>query len=205
MEVWNASPTMETLYILECEDNKWYIGKTADVQRRFKQHTEGKGSEWTREYAPIRIAETRAITSPYDETNVTKEYMKKYGIDNVRGGAYAAVELPDETEDLIRHELRAASDACYTCGKKGHFANRCPNDDVWCCEYCNKEYPTKQQAISHEQGCKFKKIAAMAGRQKLMERKGGSGGGVCYRCGRPGHYSPDCYARTDVRGYELDD
>jgi predicted GIY-YIG superfamily endonuclease len=196
---------METLYILECEDNKWYVGKTNDVQRRFKQHTEGKGSEWTREYAPLRIAETRPITSVHDENNVTKDLMKKYGIDNVRGGAYASVDLPEETEDMIRHELRAASDACYKCGKKGHFANRCPKKEeeemVWCCDYCNREFSTERLASVHEQGCKFKKVAASAARQKLM----GSGGGVCYRCGRAGHYSPDCYARTHLRGYELDD
>jgi len=29
--------------------------------------------------------------------------------------------------------------------------------------------------------------------------------GACYRCGRTSHYSPDCYASTHVRGYELDD
>jgi hypothetical protein len=28
--------------------------------------------------------------------------------------------------------------------------------------------------------------------------------GACYRCGRTSHWSPDCYAKTDVEGYELD-
>ena len=188
---------MDTLYILECEDNKWYVGKSADVQRRFKQHTEGKGSEWTREYAPIRIAETRTMTSQFDETNVTKELMKKYGVENVRGGAYVALELSDEQETAIRHEIRAASDVCFKCGKPGHFANRCRGRSSFSgtCG-CGRTFLAFDEFMSHQKLCLPKQIA-----KKPAPARSAS----CHRCGRTGHWASSCYARTDADGNSLDE
>ena len=34
--------------------------------------------------------------------------------------------------------------------------------------------------------------------------RAGKAPGTCTRCGRAGHSSPDCYARSHVNGYELD-
>lgn len=186
---------MDTLYILECEDGKWYVGKTSDLPRRYAQHAEGRGSVWTREYAPIRIAETRKVTGPFDETNVTKELMKKYGIDNVRGGAYAAVELPSEQEDLIRHEFRAASDTCFKCGKPGHFANQCKRKSSFTgtCS-CGKRFLDFDEFMSHQKMCLPKQKPTPVAK-----------GVTCYRCGRSGHYSTGCYARTDTDGNYLSD
>ena len=39
---------MYFVYILECEDNTLYTGITTDVERRFKEHSEGKGGAYTR-------------------------------------------------------------------------------------------------------------------------------------------------------------
>jgi predicted GIY-YIG superfamily endonuclease len=192
---------MDTLYVLQLEDNKWYVGKSADVAKRFEQHKKGSGSAWTKEYAPIRIAETRKITSPFDETNVTKEYMNKYGIDNVRGGAYTAVTLPDEQETLIRHELRASSDTCYKCGQKGHFANRCDAEVVYVytCGDCDREFKTRAQAEACRCSSKPPSPPRNYNRSQWNPKTGS-----CYRCGRSGHWANSCYARTDIDGNDLD-
>lgn len=216
----------ETLYVLKLQGGKYYVGKSADVAQRFKQHLSGRGSAWTNMYKPMSIMETRPLTSIHDETNVTKDLMKKYGVSNVRGGAYTAVDLPVEQEDTIRHEMRSSTDACYKCGKPGHFANKCTRkssftgtcgcgrtfldfdefmshnracitraaeeEEEWECEYCDRTFTTKYGCSVHERSC---------GNKSAPSPKAGS----CYRCGRPGHYSPDCYAKRHVKGYYLDD
>jgi 16S rRNA (cytidine1402-2'-O)-methyltransferase len=43
------------VYILECRDGTYYTGYTTDVERRLKQHLEGKGAKYTRGRSPVQL------------------------------------------------------------------------------------------------------------------------------------------------------
>jgi len=175
---------MEQIYVLQCQSGKYYIGKTTDVMRRFNDHKIGKGSAWTNKYKPTKMLECRTLTGEHAENNTTKDYMKKYGIENVRGGSYSQIQLPKEVVSLLEREIRGNSDVCYNCNKLGHFINECTEtEDEWCCEYCDRTFTTHFGAMVHERSCR--KVDA------------------CYKCGREGHRSPSCYAKTHIDGYYI--
>jgi hypothetical protein len=73
----------------------------------------------------MSLVESRDGVSPFEEDKVVKEYMAKYGIENVRGGAYVTEKLDEIQESNLQKELWAASDCCTQCGRKGHFVKNC--------------------------------------------------------------------------------
>lgn len=129
---------MKVIYVLRLEDysytkngkcsasasatGKWYVGSTSNLQRRYEQHRSGSGSGawWTRKYPPLEIVETREQHSIFDEDNITKEYMMLHGVDNVRGGAYCQITLPEYQLRALEQEFRHATGRCLTCGATDH-------------------------------------------------------------------------------------
>jgi len=119
---------MWEVYVLKLESGKFYVGKTGNVQRRFKEHMTGyKSSSWTRKYKPIRVEEVYHDADSLDEDKITVKYMMDHGVDNVRGGPYVSIKLPEETKKHIVQRIRMASDLCARCGSDSHFVMECPS------------------------------------------------------------------------------
>jgi len=119
------------VYAMLCKNTKYYIGKSKNVEKRFKDHKAGKGAVWTRLNEPIEIIECMETIDPFEEDKIVKKYMLKHGIDNVRGGSYSQVELQDFQLRSLKREIWHAENKCLKCGRSGHFVMKCKeNKDV---------------------------------------------------------------------------
>ena len=182
---------MSTIYVIQCQSGKYYVGRTDDLGKRIQEHLSGSGSSWTKMYKPVKVIETIQSSDPYDEDKYVKKSMEKYGIENVRGGSYVTRVLNDTEMQSLQKEIWGAKNCCTNCGSKSHFVKDCPVEDeevCWECEYCGICYKTESACAAHEQVC---------GKSKTK--------GVCFRCGRDGHMAYDCFAKTTKDGEDLSD
>ena len=107
------------LYLLELENDKYYVGQSDDPAFRFHDHLKGKGAKWTQLHKPLRVLMTRdmVVQSPaegmLEENRMTLQFMERFGWENVRGGDYVVVEsfklqerishIYDSKHNKIRH------------------------------------------------------------------------------------------------------
>ena len=51
-----TDPLMKwSVYMIRCSDNSLYTGITTDIDRRFRQHSEGKGAKYFRGRTPVQV------------------------------------------------------------------------------------------------------------------------------------------------------
>ena len=132
------------------EQNKYFIHQDSVLVRDLSSLS----NDWFDLYSPIRIIE-RVLGDNTVCDKLTKIYMQKYGIENVRGSEYSKVVLSEKQISFLKQELETKFNICTRCQSDQHFSYDCP--------------------------------------YKIF----------CYRCGRYGHNSIDCYAVQHVKGFRL--
>lgn len=132
---------MLSVYILKLENNKYYIGKTTNIEQRIIQHRRNEGSRWTQIHKMIGIIKKFDNCDNEDEDKYVLQYMKKYGIDNVRGGSFSEVFLSKEKRRVLENMICSSSNQCFKCGGSDHFVSECKRKEMkrGACFRCGRE------------------------------------------------------------------
>lgn len=64
------------IYILECENGKYYTGFSIDMAKRYSLHVKGKGAKFTKINKPLRIAQLWKIRCTTGEAMKVEAYIK---------------------------------------------------------------------------------------------------------------------------------
>jgi len=112
----------QTIYVLELCENKYYIGATMamNLNTCLRQHFRYGGNDWLHKWRPLRIHKlyrnTRAGT--VDLNRITFEYMRKWGVDNVRGGSYSMIEFSLAESEQLKRDMRVVTIRTYGRGRE---------------------------------------------------------------------------------------
>ena len=93
------------IYILLLENNNYYIGESSNFIQSYQQHIDKRSADWTKLHRTVTISKVIQQTNEYTVNDCVIEYMKKYGIDKVRGGSFSDVVLSSEQLDLLSNYL----------------------------------------------------------------------------------------------------
>lgn len=176
------------IYVLRLEKGRFYVGKSRNVEQRYQEHCQGRGSEWTRKYPPLAIHEVYRNVSPFEEDRITKEYMAAHGVYKVRGGSYSAVNLPEAP--FLKKEIWGATDCCFNCGRRSHFSSECiATHDIYGDEIFDNE-PERDYSTEDED---FEPSTEEDDDSFEDGSEGEYTDQICGNCGYHGHTKVDCY------------
>lgn len=186
------------MYVLKLENGKYYVGSTRAFIERLNQHLIG-GTSYTSKNHVVDVVEVRSNAAPHDENMIVKEYMRKFGINNVRGGAYSNAELTASQVENLQAEINHDAGNCMYCGNPGHMMNKCTlranaplNVPVMYPPLSPPAYLYQIQVRGQSSGNNASPRST--GAKRVCEEA------VCSRCGRENHTSASCYVKTTIDG-----
>lgn len=189
---------------------------TANLNARYNAHRTGRGAEWTKLHAPIRIQTTFEADTEEEakkkEAFHTSKLILKHGVNKVRGGALTLAKRPYDTRErdvrLIAGVMRKALEPDMDYSEAREFVFLDLDNE-------------KQSPASHEEFEGEGMISALLSGLSIGSSQGagssrsggpstrtrssasGSGGNGCGRCGRNSHSRGGCYAKTHLEGWYI--
>lgn len=100
---------MDYIYVFELENGKFYIDKINKpniVLTSDNNWIKYNNNEWIKQNNIIKILLFYKSYDIFEVNNLTKIYMMKYGIDNVRGGIFQDIKLNEHTIELLKKEFK---------------------------------------------------------------------------------------------------
>ena len=203
------------VYVLALKDGFYYIGRF-----NISQIKNGGGSSWTKLHPPVSVVETIYRDAEYDEEfdedEIVYKYMKKYGVDKVRGGTYSSTLLSDYSIKILNEKLNKNeyiykanensvvttttdtdfTTVVYDSSKKNQSSDSKKSSRVsssssaHVCSYCEVSFIDDVMLKKHEERC-----------MDSYFTKNKNDGKICERCGRHTHITQYCKAKTDIQGY----
>ncbi|MEZ5195779.1 MAG: HsdR family type I site-specific deoxyribonuclease [Bacteroidales bacterium] len=67
------------VYVIECENESYYIGQTSKIEERWQQHISGKGADWTKNHKPIKIIHHEIFHSREEAVKRENELKTGFG------------------------------------------------------------------------------------------------------------------------------
>lgn len=169
-----ASTEKYTIYVLQCENGKFYVGSTANRKQRFREHfhTARSGSKWTRMHKPMRVMKQYKRVSEDHylglEAKVTATLMWKHGVNNVRGAFFSQPRMYTQDDiDALRGFLGHFN--CLSFAETSDVLKRTLPP--------GNRYSGNRNSIQNDSK-NFRKVVKSSDR--------------CYKCGHKGHWQQDC-------------
>lgn len=143
---------MIKVYVLSLKNNKFYLGTSHNVKKRFNELKSNINTiEFLKLYPPIKIVE---IIDHESLEEATLRYFSLYEVDNVRSDVYNEIIIETnhkrqiEEDYIIRHQL------CLRCMKSGHFVENCNEkkdayENKLFCKHCGVKFFTKEELWIH--------------------------------------------------------